>query len=581
MRRLHQLSAFALVLAVTGPALFAATGAGEHWCGTSPYDIAVYAARHDYFARHFDREGRQPFVKTHDGTVRQEGDVAVIEDDGTLFIAPRPFDLGGSRMQFLRRRAGMSAVRSPLDFKNLIGDKLPLGDDDSFRVDFPAGFDFPFGEEVYTGVWVNSDGSLTFRGPDTTTDLRSLSRFLDRGPAIAPLFTDLDPSQAVGEGGVYLIFLPHRVRVTWLEVPEFGIANRSSVQVNLFDNGRVTFAFGEVQAGEAIVGMNPWGGTEPLHLMDFNAELPFPPERVAIAEHFPAAGPQTDEWSIPIRFFQHFQDVYDEVMVFYAFSKNLGANVLGQSLTVNNEIRGIGEDIFDASDMLGSQGRLHSFVEMAGNIMEDYPNDPAARLGNNGLTTLGLMAHEVGHRWLAQMTFIHPVDGSRSSSLLGRQQSHWSFFMHSGGSALEGNDIVDNGDGTFTTRGPVEHRYSALDQYAMGLVPASRVPPFFYVANASAGAWNNESNPRAGVTITGDRRNVTIEDIIAAEGQRVPPSANAPKVFRIAFVLVGPPGGQAPPQAINKVERFRRSFEDYFVEKTDGNGRVLTELLPR
>jgi hypothetical protein len=153
--------------------------------------------------------------------------------------------------------------------------------------------------------------------------------------------------------------------------------------------------------------------------------------------------------------------------------------------------------------------------------------------------------------------------------------------MDSDASAMEGNDIVDNGNGTFTTRGPVEHRYSALDQYAMGLVPASAVPPFFFVANAQAGVWTSESNPRAGVTITGTRRNVTIEDIIAAEGQRVPQSANAPKVFRIAFVLVGGPGEELPKAAIDKVELFRRRFEDYFEEKTDGRGRVITELIPR
>ena len=45
---------------------------------------------------------------------------------------------------------------------------------------------------------------------------------------------------------------------------------------------------------------------------------------------------------------------------------------------------------------------------------------------------------------------------------------------------MEGNDIEDLGGGAFRTVGAVS-RYSLLDQYAMGLVSPSQVPPFFYV----------------------------------------------------------------------------------------------------
>ena len=47
---------------------------------------------------------------------------------------------------------------------------------------------------------------------------------------------------------------------------------------------------------------------------------------------------------------------------------------------------------------------------------------------------------------------------------------------------VEGNDIVDHGGGSFSTRAAAE-RYSLLDQYAMGLVDQTQVPPFFYVEN--------------------------------------------------------------------------------------------------
>jgi len=64
--------------------------------------------------------------------------------------------------------------------------------------------------------------------------------------------------------------------------------------------------------------------------------------------------------------------------------------------------------------------------------------------------------------------------------LLGRDQAHWSFFLDSDASVMEGNDIEDKGGGRFETVG-IAHGFSALDQYGMGLRAAAEVPPFFYV----------------------------------------------------------------------------------------------------
>lgn len=555
----------------------AATAPDAPWCGTAPAGFAIAAAEHDYLARE-RAAGRLP-VKSH-GTVRQVGHVAIFEDDGSLFIAPKTVDLQHVSMQYLRRPKGLGVVRSALDFKPVLGTRLGLGDDDSFLVHFPEGFRYPFGEQVYDRVWVNSDGNLTFGEPDSATTPRSLARFLDGPPRIAPLFADLDPTAATGAGGVYLHFLSGRVRVTWYEVPEIGTRNRNSVQITLFTTGRVTFVYGaEVQASEAIVGVNPFAGAEPLHLMDYNAELPFPPDRVAIAEWFPAASPQLDRLSIGVRFLQHFRDVYDQLVVWYSFPKSLGSGVLGRALTLKNDVGGIGEDVFDLSDLAGSRGQLQSLIEMAGSVVDDYPIDPDERKFRSGESTMSLVAHEVGHRWLARLRF-RDSRGQISTAMLGRQESHWSFFLDSDASVMEGNEIVDNGDGTFRTLNPVAVRYSALDQYAMGLIPPSRVPPFFLVANPQS-VFEPGSNPRGGVPLRGDRLNLTIADVIAAEGPRVPPFAEAPKVFRVAFVLVGEPGAAVTAEAAWRLDAFRERFETFFSEATAGNGRVTTKLVPR
>ena len=65
------------------------------------------------------------------------------------------------------------------------------------------------------------------------------------------------------------------------------------------------------------------------------------------------------------------------------------------------------------------------------------------------------------------------ADRAISDQLLGRQRAHWSFFMDSDGSVMEGNEIEDLGGGTFRTTVATE-KYSRLDLYAMGLATRGR-----------------------------------------------------------------------------------------------------------
>ena len=202
--------------------------------------------------------------------------------------------------------------------------------------------------------------------------------------------------------------------------------------------------------------------------------------------------------------------------------------------TVANEVSGIGQEVYDSSRDFGSAGRLRSVVDM--DMLSRFPDDPGQRfLGEN--STLSVMGQECGHRWLAFLEF---RDGTANSTeLLGRDEAHWSFFFDSDGSHMEGNDIEDLGNGVFRTVGAVS-RYSALDQYAMGLRPPADVPPMFVVAKVTSGQ-NAEDAPKIGVEIRGTRKDVRIADIVAANGARRPDAATAPKVFRQAFIyLVGP-----------------------------------------
>jgi hypothetical protein len=206
-----------------------------------------------------------------------------------------------------------------------------------------------------------------------------------------------------------------------------------------------------------------------------------------------------------------------------------------------------------------------------------YPDDPTRRfLGENN--TLSILGQEVGHRWLAFLNFRDHLR-ERSDLLLGRGLSHWSFFFDSDASVMEGNDIEDLGGGSFRTVAAVQ-RYSRLDQYAMGLVSEADVPPFFYVedpVNVSP-LKDREAGPSVGVTFTGTRRDVLIQDVVAIHGARSPGSAQSPRVHRQAFIYVVSSGRTADGSQIDKLDRIRRQWEAFFLQATEGRMTAVTVL---
>jgi hypothetical protein len=206
-----------------------------------------------------------------------------------------------------------------------------------------------------------------------------------------------------------------------------------------------------------------------------------------------------------------------------------------------------------------------------------YPDNPRQQfLGENN--TVSVLGQEVGHRWLAFFDF-RDHQGRRSEALLGRDTAHWSFFVDSDASVMEGNDIRDLGGGAFETVAAVE-RYSLLDQYAMGLVPASEVPTFFYVENPVnvIPSRSADSAPDVGVRFSGTRRDVLIQDIIAVHGERVPSASQSSRVHRQAFVFVVSAGRSMDAAQVDKVDRIRREWESFFLQATDGRMRAVTTL---
>ena len=545
----------------------AATVPDHPWCGTSRSGLAAEAAIHRDHQRRLTRQRAEIMALRSEPEAARVGNVAVLVDDGSLVVQENRVDLDDFGLQYVpQKKGGLVAAPSSDPVSEEIGERLELSDDDARAVQFPKGFRFRFFGRVYTGMYVHSDGNLTFAAPDAASTSRDLARLIGGPPRIGALFTDLNPESAQGEGGVYVLTSPAKVVVTWLDLPEFGTSNHNTFQAVLYANGRIAFAFGRLDAQRAVVGVAP-GGCGQVRLLDYTAALPTGILKTGIAERF-ATQRSLDHLAIAQAFFREFADTYDHLIVFLDFRQSLGG-AFAFEMTVKNDVGGIGVPVYDASAVAGSRGRLRSFVQMG--ALARYPEDPETTFLRTN-STLDVMAQEAGHRWLAFLSFVDE-NGQRSPRLLGRDFAHWSFCHNSLASDMEGNEIREDGGDRFTTIAATE-RYSPLDQYAMGLIPASQVPPVFYVE----GCIDPSAEPEIGVPIIGRRVDVTIDQIVAAEGPRLPPAAKSPHTFNMAFVLVAEAGQFPSAESIAKVDRIRAAWEPYFRAATDGKGAVRTAL---
>jgi hypothetical protein len=432
-------------------------------------------------------------------------------------------------------------------------------------------FAFPFYGGAEQIAFVNSDGNITFREEDRASTERNVPRLLTGPPRVALFLADLDPSAG---GGIFVHAAADQYTVTWCGVRGFDSTRTVTAQATLLPDGSIEMRFAAaVSLASAVVGLSP-GATADFTTADFSAAGAAPGGAGAVGERFSDRA-ELDTVALARAFYQTHPDAYDQLVV-WTDQGVVGVDTFAFETTVANEIQGIGQDVFDFSRDFGSAGRLRSYCVM--DNLGKYPQEPAqVFLGEN--STLSVLAHEVGHRWLSYVEF-RDHTGQASDALLGRQRSHWSFFFDSDASVMEGNDIEALGGGAFRTTSATR-RYSRLDLYLMGLVPASDVPPFFYVADPAnlSDQKDRESAPDVGITFNGTRRDVLIEDVVAVNGPRVPSAADSPRLHRQAFLYVVGAGRQAEAADLAKIDRIRRQFEDYFLAATDGRMRTNTRLL--
>jgi len=279
-------------------------------------------------------------------------------------------------------------------------------------------------------------------------------------------------------------------------------------------------------------------------------------------------------------------DNYDFMVGFSQFrtDKPLAGSGMG---IFRNSISGIGLGVREPSSNLCSDSRLQ-----AAPVYPWYIDSPLGEGASpDGLDDsydffLSMAGHELAHRWIASVDAI--VDGQLIELQDNWCNCHWIEGLHAPAafpfkesqqaSPMGGGYWRDNDNGTFTQFADSyfvpASGYSYLDLYLMGLIPADEVPDFFLIDNLSL----MDSDAPDGPLYSGNRIDITIEDIIASAGPRIPSFSESQKDFNTAFIYLTEPGTEADPDKINRLATIRDRFSEYWSHVTGGASTMNLEF---
>ena len=260
--------------------------------------------------------------------------------------------------------------------------------------------------------------------------------------------------------------------------------------------------------------------------------------------------------------------------------------VVVESQGLPSEIRGTSLASFTLiydEVVTGVGQRRPSFTGREGDVRGILWMNTAATWSIGDPLTDWVFAQELGHTWLAWVQVDlgeGPVDVLR-----GRDRAHWSYFLDTGTSPMEGNRWIDHGDGTFTSDPAAGlGRLSDLDLYLMGLRAPGEVAPFFLIdpdaTEEAEASWPPEAvHGRPPRTVRGTRVDVAVGDVIAVEGLVAPGPEAVDRELSIATVLVVGPAEHVTTAAVAEVAALQEAWVAAWDWATHGESAVSFALL--
>jgi hypothetical protein len=98
----------------------------------------------------------------------------------------------------------------------------------------------------------------------------------------------------------------------------------------------------------------------------------------------------------------------------------------------------------------------------------------------------------------------------------------------------------------------------------MGLISPAEVPDFFILRNLVSAGKDANGHP----IYKADRTRVTIQDVIAAEGERTPGVYKSQRQFNTGMVIVVQHGATPSNELIERTKGIRKHWIDYFTITT-------------
>lgn len=288
-----------------------------------------------------------------------------------------------------------------------------------------------------------------------------------------------------------------------------------------------------------------------------------------------AVGGSLDVRPVAKRFYELFEDSYD-VLAVVPFEAQMDAAAAAYHQRVRTDVTGVGLPVFNQTAQYGSSGRLQG-VEVF--LQASFPDN-------------GTSAHELGHTWG------HAFDWTRIANITraGHHPSAHAPLM-TGGESMIGAVLrptrraVIKEDGTAVIeRTTAMARQHPLDLYAMGLVGPGDLGAFTLFLAQDQFSASTSSTPAAGTAITGERRAVTINDVMAAHGAREGP---VPAELQRATIVVSQ-DRLLTPEELGYWNAYAARHEDAggtgvvsydgigsFASTTAGRVRLTTGIRPR
>ena len=238
--------------------------------------------------------------------------------------------------------------------------------------------------------------------------------------------------------------------------------------------------------------------------------------------------------------YKHFEDEFDFIQIAAGCVNVIPCitkhKSYGRHYGVKSEVKGTGEELFDFTQEYGSGGKLKS--------VNYFPH-------MNGATG-GPSLHEFMHTWANRLTIFDPLRGTGESgednflclghwgwSNVGGQLGGWKPHslkrLSDGSYQAKGTNTVTEMEHHFGSiaQGDNQAPYGNLELYMMGLIGADEIGHDIKIAENFK--WKNQAN---GIFESSAINTVTMEEIIASEGPRVPSHVDSDKAFRTMYVVV-------------------------------------------